>query len=166
MVHVASERTPRPLGIKLIIAYKFVKACVMIGLAIWFTADPEAAWSFGQHVAHELVEARPFLVRLGEWIHTHLTERVIERSALVAWLDGSTTALEGLLLLLGKPWGEWLVTISLSLVLPFEVYELIHKPGVGKAIVLLLNAAIIVYLVYARLLPAHRARSGQAPPPG
>ncbi|WNG15173.1 DUF2127 domain-containing protein [Cystobacter fuscus] len=151
---------------RLIIAYKFVKAFLMIGLALWFTADPEAAYSFGQHVAYEFVEARPFLVRLGEWIHTHLTERVIERSALVAWLDGLTTGLEGFLLLLGKPWGEWLVVISLSLFLPFEVYELIHKPGAGKAIVLLLNAAIVVYLVYARLLSAHRARSGQAPPAG
>ncbi|OJH37843.1 hypothetical protein BON30_27090 [Cystobacter ferrugineus] len=151
---------------RLIIAYKFVKAALMIGLALWFTADPRAAYAFGQHVAYELVEARPFLVRLGDWVHTHLTERVIERSALVAWLDGSTTALEGFLLLLGKPWGEWLVTISLSLFLPFEIYELIHKPGAGKAIVLLLNAAIVVYLVYARLLPAHRARSRQAPPAG
>ncbi|EPX61763.1 hypothetical protein D187_010382 [Cystobacter fuscus DSM 2262] len=151
---------------RLIIAYKFVKAVLMIGLALWFTVDPEAAYSFGQHVAYELVEARPLLVRIGNWLHGHLTEQVIERSALVAWLDGTTTALEGLLLLLGKPWGEWLVTINLSLFLPFEVYELIHKPGVGKAIVLLLNAAIVVYLLYARLLPVHRARSGRTPPAG
>ena len=102
-------RAPRTLGIRLIIAYKFVKAVLMIGLALWFTLDPEAAYAFGQHIAHELVEARPALVRLGEWLHTHLTERIIERSALIAWLDGLTTGTEGVLLLLGKPWGEWLV---------------------------------------------------------
>jgi hypothetical protein len=150
----------------LIITYKFVKAGLMLGLATWLTTDPEAVYLFGQRVAHELVEARPFMVRLGNWLQTHLTEHVIERSALVAWLDGVTTALEGTLLLLGKPWGEWLVVIGLSLFLPFEVYEVIHKPGVGRAIVLLLNAAIVVYLVYELLLPAYRARSRQVPPAG
>jgi uncharacterized membrane protein (DUF2068 family) len=157
---------PRTLGIRLIIAYKFVKAFLMIGMALWFTFDPEAASAFGQHLAHELVEARPFLVRIGHWLHTHLTEHVIERSALVAWLDGITTVLEGILLLLGKPWGEWLVALGLSLFLPFEAYELIHKPGPAKASVLVLNAAIVAYLLYERLLPAHRARSKQASPPG
>lgn len=162
----SDPRAPRTLGIWLIITYKFVKAGLMLGLAIWLTTDPEAVYLLGQRVAHELVEARPFMVRLGNWLHTHLTKHVIERSALVAWLDGFTTALEGTLLLLGKPWGEWLVVIGLSLFLPFEVYEVIHKPGVGKAIVLLLNAAIVVYLVYELLIPAHRARSRQVPPAG
>lgn len=161
----SSPRAPRTLGIRLIIAYKFVKASLMIGLALWFTVDPSAAYAFGQRVAHELVEARPFFVRLGNWLHDHLTERVIERGALVAWLDGGSTALEGILLVLGKPWGEWLVAIGLSVFLPVEAYELIHKPGVGRALVLLLNAAIVAYLVYARLLPLHRARSRHLPPP-
>jgi hypothetical protein len=151
-------RAPRTLGIRLITAYKFVKATLMLGLALWFTLDAEAAYVFGQRIAHELVEARPFLGRLGTWLHEHLTKHLIERTALVAWLDGTTTALEGVLLWLGKPWGEWLVALSLTLLLPFEGYELWHKPGAGKAIVLGLNAAIVVYLVYERLLPAHRAR--------
>ena len=157
-------RAPRTLGIRLIITYKFVKATLMLGLALWFSLDAQAAYASGQRIAHELIEARPLLGRLGTWLHENLTQRLIERTALVAWLDGTTTALEGVLLFLGKPWGEWLVALSLALLLPFEGYALWHKPGVGKAILLLLNAAIIVYLVYERLLPAHRARARRAPP--
>ena len=159
-------RAPRTLGIRLIITYKFVKAVLMIGLAFWFTFDAQAAYAFGQRIAHELVESRPALVHLGEWLHTHLTERIIERSALIAWLDGLATGTEGVLLLLGKPWGEWLVALSVALLLPFELYALVHHPSVVKVIVLLLNAAIATYLIYERLLPAHRARSKAVPPPG
>lgn len=147
---------PRTLGLRLIIAYKFVKGALMLALALWFTVDPAAAYTFGQHVAHELVEARPVLVRLGEWLHTHLTERIIHQAALVAWLDGLTTSLEATLLALGKPWGEWLVAFSVGLLLPFEGYELWHKPSAAKAIVLGLNAVIVVYLVSERL--RHRSR--------
>ncbi|MET0406607.1 MAG: DUF2127 domain-containing protein [Cystobacter sp.] len=159
-------RAPRTLGIRLIITYKFVKASLMVGLALWFTFDPSAAYAFGQHVAHELLEARPLLVRLGDWLHEHLTRQVIERGALVAWLDGSTTALEGLLLYLGKPWGEWLVAMGLAAFLPFELHALLRHPGPAQAIVLGLNVLIVVYLVRERLLPAHRARSEREAPGG
>jgi hypothetical protein len=166
MTRAAPSLTPAPrtLGLRLIIAYKFVKGLLMLALALWFTVDPSAAYAFGQHIAHELLEARPVLVRLGNWLHAHLTERMIERVALIAWLDGLTTALEGTLLALGKPWGEWLVALSVGLLLPFEVYELVHRPSFAKVIVLLLNAAIAVYLVSGRLRHTPRADRALRPP--
>ena len=54
---------------------------------------------------------------------------------------------EGIGLWLGKSWAEWFTTIITASLLPLELYELFRHPTVAKGIVLLLNVAIVVYLV-------------------
>ena len=54
---------------------------------------------------------------------------------------------EGTGLVLRKRWAEWLTIVVTSSFVPFETYELIRKPGVGKAAALVLNVAIVVYLI-------------------
>jgi uncharacterized membrane protein (DUF2068 family) len=56
-------------------------------------------------------------------------------------------AVEGLGLVLRKRWAEYLTVISTTGLLPLETYELIHRPRPAKAVVLVLNLAIVVYLI-------------------
>lgn len=55
---------------------------------------------------------------------------------------------EGIGLYFEKPWAEWLIVISSSLLLPLEIYELFHHPHLLKVLVLVTNLAIIAYLVW------------------
>lgn len=70
---------------------------------------------------------------------------------MLAWLDGFSTALEGVLLLSGKSWGEWLVIVGLASLLCAEVFALIHQPSIVKALILGVNALIVLYLVRRRI---------------
>jgi uncharacterized membrane protein (DUF2068 family) len=45
-----------------------------------------------------------------------------------------------------KRWAEWLTVIATSLLIPFELYELVHRPSVLKAGGLAVNIVIVVYL--------------------
>jgi uncharacterized membrane protein (DUF2068 family) len=54
---------------------------------------------------------------------------------------------EGVGLWLAKPWGEWVTTIITASLVPLEIFEICHHPTAVKAIVLLLNVAIVVYLI-------------------
>jgi len=54
---------------------------------------------------------------------------------------------EGIGLWLAKPWAEWFTTIITGSLLPLEIFEIYRHPTVTKVIVLLLNIAIVVYLV-------------------
>jgi uncharacterized membrane protein (DUF2068 family) len=54
---------------------------------------------------------------------------------------------EGTGLVLRKRWAEWLTIAVTSSFVPYEAYELVHKPGVGKAVALVVNVAIVVYLI-------------------
>ena len=55
---------------------------------------------------------------------------------------------EGIGLWLEKRWAEWLTVIITSSLVPIEVYEIYRHPTPVKIAVLLLNIAIVVYLVY------------------
>src|SRR4051812_5519605 len=54
---------------------------------------------------------------------------------------------EGVGLLLAKGWAEYLTTIVTVSFLPIEGYELISHPSLLKGLVILVNAAIVAYLV-------------------
>ena len=49
---------------------------------------------------------------------------------------------------LGKAWGEYLGALSGSIYIPFELLHLIHTPSLMNAFIVLLNVAIVGYLVY------------------
>ena len=153
------ERTPRTLGLKLIIAYKLAKVPVMLALAIWLTVAPRSAYQLADQIADQLSTASSAWARLGEWIDQHLSTRLFRWGAVLAWIDAITTGLEAILLLIGKAWGEWLVVFGLTALLVPEVLSLQRKPGWLKVCVLLVNAAVVVYLA-GRRLRAARAKRG------
>lgn len=49
----------------------------------------------------------------------------------------------------GRAWAEWLAAGSGAIYLPFEMAELLHRPGWLSAGLLLLNAAIVVLMLRA-----------------
>ena len=54
---------------------------------------------------------------------------------------------EGTGLWLRKPWAEWFTTIMTASLIPIELYEIIHHPTLTKVGILVINVAIVVYLV-------------------
>ena len=50
---------------------------------------------------------------------------------------------------LDQLWAEYLTVIATSLLIPFELYELAHRPTLWKAGGLLVNVLIVVYLASA-----------------
>jgi uncharacterized membrane protein (DUF2068 family) len=48
-----------------------------------------------------------------------------------------------------KAWAEWIALISGALYLPFEIYKLVHKQNLFHVSILLINLAVVLYMVYA-----------------
>jgi uncharacterized membrane protein (DUF2068 family) len=55
---------------------------------------------------------------------------------------------EGIGLWLTKHWAEWFTVIITSSVVPIELYEIHRHPSPLKVLVLILNVAVVVYLLY------------------
>lgn len=141
----------RRLGLRLVIAYKFAKAPLMCLLALWLTLMPGAAHRSLDILARELAEGGAVWARASKWIEAHLSPHVLEGGAVLAWLDGLSSAIEGLLLLSGRVWAEWIVIIGLAALVPVEIFSLEHRPGMGKVVVLTANVLIVIYLAWGRM---------------
>jgi len=54
---------------------------------------------------------------------------------------------EGIGLLLRRRWAEYFTIIMTALFLPLEIYEIVEKVTLTRVVVLIINAAIVWYLV-------------------
>lgn len=150
-------------GLRLIAGYKLFKGLILFGLGIgalkllhremaldverWaniFRADP------GNHYIHRLLEKLMFV-----------DNRKLKEFSVGTFIYSALQLTEGTGLLLGKGWAKYFTIISTSVFIPLEIYEIAKRVSPAKIAVLLINAAVIVYLVneLCRAAPARKNRS-------
>lgn len=136
-------------GVGAIIAYKTVKASAQLGLAALLLG----LWPFG--LAERLANAASILhahathmwaIHLSAFLGRHATERTLGFLLLAVAVDGAFTAFEAVALRRAYPWAPWLVVVATSLLLPFELLELLEHPRISRLGILVVNAAIAAYL--------------------
>ncbi len=151
-------REPGPL--RLIIAYKAVKGALMmlvglgLSIAIWVghAGGPYefASW-LREHVTAALaVETADTLMRFATPYRLSLT-------SLALALDGSVGITEAWLLHRGRTWAFWLVVVASSVLIPWEIYELVAHFRPLRLVMLVLNVAVVLYL--ARQARRHSSTS-------
>jgi len=136
------------VGVKLIVAYKFVKAVleVVFGAALLFFAGK--ATHELRHIALQIKEhaTAAWSVALAEKVARAATERHLVVAALASLLDGVFSSIEGWALHRRYRWSGWLVIGATSCLLPFEALALIRRLTAGRVALLAVNASIVAYL--------------------
>ncbi len=114
------------------------------GLVAWLTDLPLAAsgWRPMLHLIHWLGELEPHNMTL---------------VVVIACCYATLYSIEGVGLWLQKRWAEYLTTIATASLIPFELWELAHGPSPLKIGALVLNVAIVAYLIH--ILRADRGRT-------
>lgn len=143
--------------IKVIIAERLIKSTVLIALAvaIFFTngkgwLDSWADYAQDQlnlNVGHSLFVQLllKLLVYVGTFSHLYV---VAVAAIIYALLEGT----EGIGLAMRRRWAEYLTVIATGVLIPYEVYEVIHHATLFKVGALLLNIAVVSYLAYRKRL--------------
>ena len=135
----------------LIAAFKIGKACLLFTLAFGLHhlrgGDAQTIisdWAKVVRVDPESKYSQAVISKV-----TGLPAGRLHELGIGTFFYGLMFGIEGLGLLAKQRWAEYMTCISTALFLPLEIFELIAKPGRKelKAIVLLLNIAILVYLV-------------------
>jgi uncharacterized membrane protein (DUF2068 family) len=136
--------------LRLIAVFKFFKAALLIALGVGlFRALHKDIGSVLEHWAEAL--------RLDPG--SHFLNKVLARAARVSpgqvkqlgvgsFLYAGLFLAEGTGLWLRKRWGEWLTIILTSSLVPVEIFEIHRHPSWVKVGVLMVNVAIVVYLIY------------------
>lgn len=71
----------------------------------------------------------------------------VEALGIVTLAYATIFAVEGVGLWLRRRWAEWLTIVITGSLIPLEIWELWYRPTIGKAVVLVINTAIVWYLI-------------------
>jgi uncharacterized membrane protein (DUF2068 family) len=79
---------------------------------------------------------------------SNLTPDKIKQLGLGSMIYAGLFLTEGIGLWFEKRWAEWLTVVITSSLIPIEIYEIYRHPTAIKIAVLLVNIAIVAYLLY------------------
>jgi uncharacterized membrane protein (DUF2068 family) len=141
----------RPTGVRVIIAYKWLKALLQIGIAVMLfigarrgLAPQLAALASGlrAHAAHAWSAAAADAVLR---FVARPQDLVLVAAALTA--DAVVSVIEGWVLFRGYAWGPWVVVGATGSIIPFEIVALARHFSPSRFGLFAANVAIVVYLV-------------------
>jgi len=144
-----AEKRTHSRGLRLIAAFKLLKGFALLALGIG-----------ALRLLHKDVEAI-----VEHWInvfqidpHNHfidllldklsiLDDRKLKQLSVGTFIYSAIFFTEGIGLALGKRWAEYFTIITTASFLPLEIYELAKHASIGKGFALLVNLAVVAYLV-------------------
>ena len=152
-VVTSPDRDTNDGALRVIVAYKAIKGALQILLGIGLfvmvlAGHTDALQGLAEILRHNASQA--WALRAASYLMKIATPRHVELTALALVLDGALGGVESWALHTRRWWAEWLVVIASGSLLPYEVFEIVRHLRVGRVVVLVVNAVIVVYL-------AHRA---------
>ncbi len=142
---------PPSLGVlRVIAAFKFLKAGIVIVTGFGLLRFYDAGF---QTAVYKLIGGLPYafeqrLLREGLAFLSGMSPKRIQVIAAATFCYAGLFLVEGSGLWLGLHWAEVLTVIATSSLIPVEIYELAKHPTVNKVLVIVINVAILGYLVW------------------
>jgi uncharacterized membrane protein (DUF2068 family) len=136
-------------GLRIIAAFKLFKGLVLFAVGIGAAKLLHKDLAFEVERWADIFRVDPnnhYFRRLLEKFLT-LDDRKLRELSVGTFFYSALQLTEGTGLLLRKPWAEYFTIIVTSSFLPLEVYELTKRISAPRIIVLLLNVAVVAYLV-------------------
>jgi len=110
-----------------------------------------------------------FIIDLGRDPEGHLANLILDKVALIdphrlkqisiaIFVGAALHFIEGIGLVLRKVWAEYVTLILTASFLPWEIFEIIRHTTWIKIVLLLLNIAVVVYLVFYVQMSARRRK--------
>jgi uncharacterized membrane protein (DUF2068 family) len=137
-------------GLRIIAAFKLLKGFALLALGI-------GALRLLHKDMAEVVEHWINIFRVDSHNHfinllleklSNVDDRRLKELSVGTFIYSAIFSTEGLGLAFRKRWAEYFTIITTASFLPLEVYELIRKFGGGKVLALVINLAVVAYLVW------------------
>jgi len=153
-------------GLAVIAVFKVVKGVLLllVGLGLLKLVHAEIATLFSLLIEGLHLNADSRLIHALVLKIDALQPNSVLLAALVSLGYAGMLLVEGIGLWLEFTWAAYLTVVSTSLLLPFELYEVIEQVSVLRIGVLLLNLAIVAYLVSQLRRHTLRSRTSRLTP--
>ncbi len=144
-----AEKTKGSRGLLLVAAYKLIKGVALLALGIGAlrllhrdVAAEAARWIDLLRIDPQNHYIQSLLARIAK-----VDTRKLKELSIGTFLYSGVFLTEGVGLALRKRWAEYLTILTTASLLPLEVYEIAKRFSAAKVVILLVNIAVVVYLV-------------------
>ncbi len=148
----------------LIAAFKLLKglALLAVGIAVHMLANKNLVAEAQHWVDLFRVDPHNHYLHLLLEKLTNVDARKLHALSIGTFVYSALFLTEATGLFLRKRWAEFLTVISTAGLIPLELYELVHRPTPIRALLLLVNLAVVAYLIFEirRLSRARNKRGG------
>jgi uncharacterized membrane protein (DUF2068 family) len=151
----------RPLGLFLIGLFKTGKAFLFVALGIGMLKliDKDIDDIFRDLILKLHIDAEH---RFIQHILTHLSvisNHTLQQLSMVSFIFSALLFVEAIGLFAQKVWAEFMTIAETSLFIPFEIYEIIRHGTLVKVVIMIVNMAIVGYLVWAIARKSNKPQS-------
>jgi uncharacterized membrane protein (DUF2068 family) len=136
--------------LRLIALFKFLKAVLLIGAGVGALTllHKDVASAVEHWVAMlGLDPGNQYVYRVLQKT-ANLSPNKIKGLGIGSLIYAGLFLTEGIGLWLEKRWAEWLTVIITGSLLPVELYEIYRHPTLINVLVLIINIAVVIYLIY------------------
>jgi len=146
---MSGKRSHGP-GLRLIAAFKLLKglALVALGIGALKLLHKDVAAVIEHWISIFRVDPHNHFIDLLLAKLSILDDRRLKEFSVGTFAYSAIFFTEGIGLALEKRWAEYFTIITTSSLLPLEVYELVKRVSMGRGIALLINLAVVVYLIF------------------
>jgi uncharacterized membrane protein (DUF2068 family) len=147
--------------LRLIALFKLLKAMTLIAIGVGALKllHRDTGSTLDHWVAMSGIDPGNRWVERGIAKASNLTPAKVKGLGIASFIYAGLFLTEGVGLWLLKPWAEWFTVIITSSLVPVELYELYRHPSTSKIVVLIINIAVVGYLVYRIRTRAHESYS-------
>ena len=145
--------------IRLIAIFKLLKAAclIVVGFGVLKLIHADIAAQLEHWVAMFGFDPGSRMISHAIQRATRLSPGRIREFGVVSFIYAGLFFTEGIGLWRLKRWAEWFTVVITSSLLPLEIYELFHRPTPIKFVVLIINIAVVAYLLYRITSERHTA---------
>lgn len=151
-------------GVRTVASFEFTKGFVVLlaGLGV-FSMRHKDIWGVAETFL-EFIHANPHHHFVGIFIDLvyQLSDMRLWKIAVIASVYVLLRFIEAYGLWYIRPWAEWMAIASGSIYIPFEIEDVLRKPDAIRILILVINVAIVLYMMMLRLEAAKKRLAQQA----
>lgn len=137
-------------GLRVIAVFKLLKALALIALgvgALKLLHKDVAAIAEHWINMFQVDPHNHFIDLLLEKL-SNLDDHRLKQLSVGTFIYAGVFLVEGTGLAMQKRWAEYFTIITTSSLLPIEIYEVLRRASVGKCLALVVNLAVVAYLIF------------------
>ena len=144
-----AKRRSRGRGLRLIAVFKLLKGLALLALGIGALKllHKDVAAVVEHWINIFQVDPHSHYIQLLLAKLSIVDDRRLKELSVGTFIYSAIFLAEGVGLALGRRWAEYLTIVTTASLLPLEVYELVKHVGIGKGVALVINLAVVAYLI-------------------